>query len=130
MIWAGGDKSHMSLWCACRKYTKTSLKLGSSIEFHSTVVRSGLETPQMFYLSSLPIRSSNTLDRCFSLLSPLDTDSKSRSNFLFHVKKKKEDRAENKSSTQRKKEEAAAQKDSQALGVGRGIGASYRRQSN
>lgn len=48
-----------------------------------TTLRSILLLLKMFYLSSLPIRLSKALDRCLSLLSPLDTDSKSWSNFLL-----------------------------------------------
>lgn len=70
-----------------------------TITITASIRRSVLQ--QMFYLSSLPIRSSNTLDRCFSLLSPLDTDSKSWSNFLFHTQKEEE--AANKSETELQK---------------------------
>lgn len=43
---------------------------------------------KMLYLLSLPIMLSKALDRCLSLLIPLDTDSKSLSNFLLRKKNK------------------------------------------
>lgn len=49
--------------------------------------RKTLQKTKVRYPSRFPIMSSKALDRRWSLLSPLETDSKSWSNFLFNQKK-------------------------------------------